>query len=89
MRRAGQALALLVVMLAGAIALTKVVYAWPALLPPLLRRLGNSIVDASGSTSIETSSDVELAFVFTVCALLMLLLILVARWVGKRWFKRP
>ncbi len=79
----------LVVTLLGATALTKALYAWPELLPHPLRRLGNAIVDASGSTSIETSSDVELAYVFTLCALVMLLLILVVSAIGLRWIKRP
>lgn len=89
MKGLGRAMALLVVTLLGATALTKALYAWPELLPHPLRRLGNAIVDASGSTSIETSSDVELAYVFTLCALVTLLLILVVRAVGSRWIKRP
>lgn len=73
------------VTLVGATVLTKALYTWPGLLPEPLRRLGNTIVSASGATSIETASDVELAYLFALCALVTLVLLVVVRSVGGRW----
>ena len=77
------------VTLVGATVLTKALYTWPDLLPEPLRRLGNTIVDASGATSIESSSDVELAYLFALGALVTLVLLVVARSVGGRWLQKP
>ena len=84
-----RALVVLGVTTGGAILLTNALYAWPGLLPPPLRRLGNAIVDASGSTSIETSADVEWAYLFALCVFVMLVLIGVLRWAVARWLERP
>lgn len=76
------------VTLLGATALTKVLYAWPDLLPEPLRRLGNTIVDAAGATSIETASDVELVYLFVLCAGVTLVVLVVVRSVGGRWLEK-
>lgn len=85
----GRAMTATGVTLVGATVLTKALYTWPELLPEPLRRLGNTIVDATGATSIETASDVELVYLFALCALVTLVLIVVVRSVGARWFGEP
>lgn len=79
MNRIGRAAMLLAACTLAAAAITKAFYAWPDLLPPTLRRLGNAIVDASGSTSIEISTDIEMAYLFGLSLLLVLALVLLAR----------
>lgn len=85
----GRAMTATGVTLVGATVLTKALYTWPDLLPQPLRRFGNTIVDASGATSIESSSDVELAYLFALGALVTLVLLVVARSVGGRWLQKP
>lgn len=84
MRRLARAAAWAVGALAAALALTQAVYRWPDLLPPPLRRLGNALVDASGSQSAETSADIEWVFVFG----LSLGVVLMLAWLVRLWMRR-
>lgn len=77
----------MILMLLGALAMTKAFYEWPDLLPNGIKTWGNAIVEAIGSPSIEASSDIEMAYLFFV-SLLMLSVIfatLNAVWI---WFNR-
>lgn len=65
--------------LLGAVSITKTLYAWPDLFPSPLKALGNAIVDALGVTSAESSSNVEVAYVFIVSLLFTLAVLAIFR----------
>jgi hypothetical protein len=79
MRNYARRLLLPTLALLGAVSITKAVYSWPDLFPSMLKALGNAIVDAMGVTSAESSSNIEVAYVFIVSLLLVLAVFAILR----------
>lgn len=87
MKIAARQVLLTVLVLAGALAMTKALFAWPNLLPSGLRTLGNLIVETVGADSAESSSDIELAYVFLISLLATFLAFSGLKWLIKHMQK--
>ena len=79
MRKYARRLLLPAMALLGAVSLTKTMYSWPDLFPVVLKAFGNAIVDAMGATTVESSSNIEVVYVFTVSLLIVLAVFAILR----------
>ena len=81
MRNGSTKLLLLALALIGAASVTKVVYLKPELLPGPLKKLGNAVIDATGVTSVEASSNIEAVYVFVVSLLALVVVLAATRFI--------
>lgn len=81
-------LLLLTLAMIGAVFVTKAVYAWPGLFPVALKILGNAIVDAMGATTAESSSNIEVTYVFAVSWLFVFLVLAIVSFTWSHFQKK-
>lgn len=79
MRGPFQGLLYIVIALISAALITKAMYWWPDLFPAPLRALGNALINTTGVTSAEASSNIEAAYVFVVSLAFVVIAIAILR----------